>query len=90
MKAQIIKPDGTSIEVDPRNKSDFQADELHEIVQGYFEILRLSKTQLMVVNEEGKLLNLEYNHGATLACNLAGIKDIIVGNVLICETQQIR
>ena len=51
----IIKTDGTRHDVVPRNNTDFQCDELQEIIGGYFEILPLSKSQIMVVNEEGKI-----------------------------------
>lgn len=90
MKATVLKIDGTSVDVVPRNKKDFQLDELQGIVGGFIEILYLSKTQIMVVNEEGKLDDLPYNHLATLACHMAGIRDVIVGNVLVCDTKMVK
>ncbi len=90
MKSTIIKTDGTRIETMPRNKRDFQCDELQEIVEGYFEILPLSRSQIMVVNEEGKIHGKPYNHLATLCAYMAGIKDVIVGNVLVCDIDMVR
>jgi hypothetical protein len=76
--------------VEPKNKTDFKCDELQEIVEGYFEVLRLSKSQIMIVNEEGKILQKPYNHLATLTAYMAGIKDIIVGNVLVCDIDKVK
>jgi hypothetical protein len=90
MTSTIIKTDGTRHDVVPRNKTDFQCDELQEIVGGYFEILPLSKSQIMVVNEEGKIHGKPYNHLATLCAYMAGIRDVIVGNVLVCDINMVK
>lgn len=90
MLSTIIKTDGSRINVEPKNKTDFELEELKEIVGGYIEIVSLSKTQCMVVNEEGKCERLPYNHLATLCVNMAGIKDVIVGNVLVCDKSKIK
>ena len=82
--------DGTKVSVTPKNNTDFSVEELNEFVEGHFEFVRLSKSQLMVVNEEGKILGLPYNPWATMCCRMAGIKDVIVGNVLICNADQVR
>ena len=39
--ARVIKADGTIVMVSPENGTDFQLDELQEIVGGYIEIRRL-------------------------------------------------
>ena len=46
-----------------------------------------SPTQVMVINEEGKLLNLPYNAVATEAFRMAfqPTDDFIVGDALLCE-----
>ena len=90
MLSTIIRTDGTRQNIEPRNKKDFQLDELQAIVEGYIEIVRLSKTQIMVVNEEGHLQQKPYNHLATLTAYMAGIKDIIVGNVLVCDIDKVK
>ena len=84
--AQIIKADGTKIDVIPKNGTDFQLSELQEIVGGYIEIVFTKDDQLMVVNDEGKLNGLPINEEAT---KLVGY-DLIVGDVLVCASSQIK
>lgn len=86
----IIKAkDNKVIPVWPKNGTDFQLDELREIVGGFIEIVYLDdkKQHLMVVNEEGKLLGLQPN---VLATHLYNCNDVIVGDVLICENDKIK
>ena len=85
--AQIIKANGTEIDVEPKNGRDFQLSELQKIVCGYIEIVNLTDGRLMVVNEEGKLKGLPVNDEAT---KLVGYNDVIVGDVLVCSRKQIR
>lgn len=65
----------------------FSLKELKEIVEGYIEIVYLKDGRLMVVNEEGKLLGLPVNHNAS---NLVDWRDVIVGNVLVCDSKEIK
>lgn len=84
----IIKATGEVIPVTPKNGTDFQLPELKEIVNGWIEIVYLQDNEqhMMVVNEEGKLMNLPFNKKATyLYINHTGCKDAIVGDVLVCE-----
>ncbi len=85
--AQIIKANGTEIDVEPKNGRDFQLSELQKVVDGYIEIVNLTDGRLMVVNDEGKLKCLPYNQEAT---KLVGYNDVIVGDVLVCSRKQIR
>ena len=84
--AKIYKTTGEVIEVEPKNGKDFKLKELQEIVQGYIEIVNFSPTEYMVVNEEGHLIGLLLNPSATILYK----KDIIVGDVLICNKSQIN
>ncbi len=75
--ATIVYPNGTEQEVQPRNGSDFQLDELKPIVgtgapqgEDYIEIVRMRDGRIMVINENGKALGLPRNDKAT---NLAGL-----------------
>lgn len=86
--AKWIKADGEVIEVSPKNEGQaFGLDELKEYVGGWIECVYLNKHQVMVINEEGKLLGLPYNAVATAAYQLAfqPTDDFIVGNALVCE-----
>ena len=89
--AKIIKINGTQIEVEPKNGKDFKLDELKAIVRGWIEIVFLPNDRLMVVNEEGKPLGLPVNEQATrIYTDAFGYHDEIVGDVLICDRNQIE
>lgn len=90
MLSTVITTDGLHRNVEPSNGTDFSLEELKEFVGGYIEIVYLSKSQVMVVNEEGKLIGLESNPCATLLVQIAGHRDTIVGNVLVCDTSKIK
>ena len=90
MLSTVIFSDGATKNVEPSNGTDFSLEELRGFVGGYIEIVRLSKSQVMVVNEEGKIYNLPQNEKATMLVNIAGIRDVIVGNVLVCDTNKIK
>lgn len=89
--AKIYLTNGETRNATPNNGTDFKCEELNEIVGGYFETLYLPKSDsLMVVNEEGKLMDLPLNDKATNIVFENGIVDIIVGDVLICKTTEIK
>ena len=87
--AVIYKSNGEVIETSPKNGNDFSLKELKDIVGGYIEIIDI-KYAYMVINEEGKLLDLPPNENATRVCvYMTGINDYIVGDVLVCHKNQI-
>jgi hypothetical protein len=87
--AVICKSDGEVIKISPKNGRDFSLKELKEIVGGYIEIINLGD-DYMVVNEVGKLIGLPFNPKATrIYQHFTRIDDYIVGDVLICEKNQI-
>ena len=89
--AQIIKTNGDVLDVEPKSGKDFQLDELQSFVGGYIQIVPLKNGQLMVINEEGKINALAINLQATgVFGDTYGDCDIIVGDVLICEENQIK
>ncbi len=69
--ATIIYPDGTQIEIQPRNGHDFQLDELHAIVDGHIEIIPTRDGRIMVGNDDSKLLGLPRSEAATALAQLA-------------------
>ena len=90
--AQIIKATGEQIEVEPRNGTDFQLDELQKIVGGFIEVVWLRGDKLMVVNEMGKINGLPINSKASrIVCLYSKYHttDIIVGDVLYCNKNQV-
>ena len=76
---EIIKTDGTRQPVQPANGSDFTLEEL-------------DGNTTMVVNEEGKFIPLSLNLEASriFRAHHPASKDFIVGDVLVCNNNQIR
>ena len=88
---KIYKTDGTTIAVEPKNGTDYSLEELQEIVGGYIEVLPLNDDEIMVLNEEGKILGLDLNDNATELISEAGMwDDFIVGDVLVCKNDEVR
>lgn len=84
--AQLIKPNGdiSSVErIAPKNGDTFELDEMSSYVGGYIEVVRpldvIGLGLVLVVNEEGLLLDLPYNVSAS---RLAGHE--IRGNAIFC------
>ena len=92
--AKIYKANGEVLDIEPKNGTDFKLEELQAIVEGHIELIYLPNNQLMVLNEEGKIMGLPYNENATKQCSVvfydAGCYDFIVGDVLICEDNEIK
>ena len=95
--AQIIKTNGEVIEVAPKNGHDFSLEEMQEIVNHngnhYIEVIYLPNDKLMIINEEGKCnhVNAPFNQKATdIFVEAFGPYDFVCGNVLICDTNQVK
>lgn len=88
---KIYKTDGTITTVEPKNCTDYSLEELQAIVGGYIEVLPLNEDEIMVLNEEGKILGLDLNDNATELISEAGMwDDFIVGDVLVCKNDEVR
>jgi|CXWL01.1.fsa_nt_gi hypothetical protein len=89
MTSHIITADGTHKDAKPANGKDWQLYELQAIVRGNIEIIGINHPEwpynTMVLNEEGKLNGLPLNRDATVISGLYP-DDVIVGNVLLCNT----
>lgn len=89
--ARIIKANGEITEVSPANGKDFKLEELQTIVDGYIEVIWMPEDKIMVINEEGKLLKLPVNEKATkIYQDNFCYPDIIVGDVLVCDANQVE
>lgn len=87
----IYKANGEVIETSPKNGTNYSLEELKEIVGGYIEIIHLTNNKIMVINDEGKLINLPHNENATTLYRIClDTIDFIIGNVLVCHTNRIR
>lgn len=89
--AKIYKANGEVLDIEPKNGRDFQLEELQAIVGGLIQIIEINDTEIMVINEEGKLENLPLNEQATAIYQKQVYEgDFIVGDVLICKDEEIR
>lgn len=89
--AQIIKSNGETKTVEPKNGTDFELEELQAIVGGYIQKAYLRDDEIMVMDDEGKLKEKDLNLQASLRYR----RDVnpygsIVGDVLICKTNQVK
>lgn len=89
--ATLYNVNGSSIEVHPKNGSDFTLEELQYYVGGYIQVVPFPDGTMIVLNEEGKLENLPINPGATeVWIKHYGYADVMVGPALVCTQTEIR
>ena len=89
--AQIIKSNGETKTVEPKNGTDFKLEDLQAIVGGYIQIAYLRDDEIMVMDDEGKLKEKDLNLQASLRYRRdVNPYDSIVGDVLICKTNQVK
>ena len=89
--AKIYKANGEVLDIEPKNETGFQLEELQAIVGGLIQIIEINDTEIMVINEEGKLENLPLNEQATaIYQKQVYYGDFIVGDVLICKNEEVR
>ena len=67
---------------------DFTLEELQKYVGGLIEIVRTKDGKPMIINEEGKINDLPINQKAT-AIYPYNEYDFIIGDVLICQEDEI-
>ena len=89
-------------EVTPKNGKDFSLEELQDFIRDnkddMVEIVPLPSGNLLVVNEEGKLIGLQNNESATELWKKEypidkypnNNDELIVGNCLICPNNMIK
>lgn len=88
--AKIYKANGEVLDIEPENGTDFQLEELQEIVGGFIDCRRTNDgNDLIIFNDEGKLLGLPYNDKATdIYQERVYEGDFLVGDVLICKNNE--
>lgn len=83
--AIIIRTDGTE-----ENLFGLTLDNMQKAVGGNIEIIPTNDGRLMVLNEEGKLLELPLNRKATLLTRgVVAPSDLIVGDVIVANNDEI-
>ena len=92
MQSMEIKIDGTISDIKPSNGITFSLKEMQTFVNGMVELINISKHKVyMLINEEGKLLNLPMNERATvLFQEQFGKSDWIVGDVAIVQYEELK
>lgn len=87
---KIIKSNGEILDYTPKNKNgEFSLEELNSVVGGYIEMVRcIDGKNFMILNEDGKAMQLPINHKATeLYCGNS-LVDFILGDVVICNAKE--
>lgn len=82
MRAQLYTITGQVLNVDPKNGTNFELEEIQELVGGNIELVLCREGLEMYINEEGKLLGLPVNPKAT---SLSGLypHDVICGPAVV-------
>jgi len=82
---EIIYPNGETLDFETKKEKP-SLKELQKAVGGYIELVQLLDGNIMIINEEGKLNDLEPNHVATEKAFPKG-GDIIVGNAVVLSPE---
>lgn len=92
MKAQVIKVDGTIVEVEPKNGTDFSLAEMYEHTGcSMVQFASAKDGRIIIVDEEGKMFGKEINAAATELYKYGDHPGYeLVGDVLICSPEQIK
>ena len=97
-KAILITPLGERKEITPQNGTDFQLDEIYSHLSydgpevNTFELVHLHDGRYMLIDEEGKLKKEPVINPIATAFYLQGrsyYSDMIVGNVIICDSNMV-
>lgn len=90
--ATLIKTNGSKTEIQPKNGSDFQLEELQKFVDGYIDIINLHNGQILVINDNAKDV-LDSNEEATEIAhkhNAIFWWDYICGDVVLCKDDEVK
>ena len=94
-RALLYKTDLSVEEIVPANRRYFKLAEIQRYVGGLIQIIPLEgggqEDKLLVVNEEGKNINLPFNLFATIEwIKYYGETDFVSGHAIICHPSLIR
>jgi len=88
--ATLFKADGTAKDVHPSNGKTFSQNELCDYVCGLPQVIDLKNDSLMIINEDGEMLDLSVNQIASISIQANGINDIVLGDALVCNINEIN
>ena len=88
--AGLLRATGEVITLQPAGRT-FTLKELQGLVGGYIECVTLLDGRRMVLNEDGKRLQLPLNEAATHLLHVAGgaLDDFVVGDVLLATRAEL-
>jgi len=81
---KIIKSTGEEKIITPKNNKHYTLEEMQSIVGGYIELLSITATSYLVLNEEGRY-QCPINYKASKL-----FKRDLYGDVLICKSKHIK
>lgn len=81
----VLRTDGTFKYYQPKNKKSLTAEEIQEVIHGFFELVTTPQGNFLVVDEDGLLKKLPVN---ALATDIAGQQ--IVGDALYCDRKLVK
>lgn len=89
--AQLIKADGTIKDIEPKNGTDFQLEELQGYVDGDIDLINLFDGSVLVINDDGKDRYPTNNKATNIAHDHHAIwdGDWIDGDVVMCLNSEI-
>ena len=81
----LFKTSGEQEELKPAGQY-LSLEEMQKAVGGYIELIRLNDKKALIINEDGKIMKLDFNLKATaLAAHVLRHDDFIVGNAVLVE-----
>lgn len=93
VKPRLLKPDGGSQQLEPRNGTDFTVEELEALVGGRnLQIAKVARDKgYLISNWKTEKSDSNFNDEATLIyCMSRGFMDTIYGNAVLCPTEMFK
>ena len=88
-----VLPQEQEIQIKPENETNFTLKELYKHLRcDMIEVLYLNSSEIMIIDENGKLTNKPVNNSATRIFreNIKNTRDYICGHAIICHTSQLK
>ena len=77
--------------IEPKNGSDFQLEEVWDLIGGYVQVIGLRGGSIMIVDEEGLWKHLPFNVEATAhVARHCDYPHQIVGTALLCKNKEFK
>lgn len=88
--ARLIKSNGKEILMFPENEGVFKLREVQEVIGGDVEILPIEIDSVMIIHKDCELKHLTFNKRATDIAFQNNVFRCIIGDVLICASEEIE